>query len=846
MPRLPTAWVPRPRLTDRLDRAAPLTVVRGPVGFGKTTLVADWVADRDDDGAAVAWVAAADVGPGGFWEGVARELGLPARGPGARQAVRERIGAGPGPVVVVVDGDDAVADEAVARTLVDLVQQVRSLRLVVCSRGVSPVEELGQLFVETEVVSGQDLRFTVDETEALLAVLGDADPAAHARRLDHALDGWPAATRAAAGRLATDPTAAGRLATDPAAALRLDDYLRRDAAGPDAGHRDLLLAVSVADDLTPAVATVLSGDPAAGDRLVELEREGLLTRRSAADGAFGFPPALRDALRAELEADDPDRLAALDERLARHYHETGRPERALVHAMRCRNWELAVAVTGERWFELIAYHGEVIRSALQAIPEEALAGQPTVQAGRALLAFPRTAPPRAPSLDVRLPDDPAALARLGASDQVEAVVLVSTAQTLMQRGAGRFSEAQQLTAKVEQVVAGSSGAAPVAGYLPILQLQWGITHLLAGALEPALADFHASYHGNVRNGVSLLAGNAAASMALLAAFGGDADRASGWLDREAAFPEPTVDYADRVRTWGAVARTLAAVDRLDRPQMAAAAADLGDPHRIDELWGFVAFALARCALVDGGRADMLASLDEIEATHRPRWQEGGITDRLLATVRAELLLALGHANRARAVLRCPGPGGGGDFAPRAVVEARLLLLSGRPDEAAVVARRELWRPAVAARTRAELLLVQAAVHLAAGRPAEAAAALADAVAVGRHRGLLLPFATVPRALLEALAPDVAGVADLLARLDAAGVAAVYPERVDLVALTRREQVVLEQLATRRTIEQIADHLVVSVNTVRTQLRAVYQKLDVHSRGDALSRAYEWGLLDRPG
>ena len=46
VPRSPRGLVPRPRLSERLDRgaASKLTLVSAPAGFGKTTLLAEWLA----------------------------------------------------------------------------------------------------------------------------------------------------------------------------------------------------------------------------------------------------------------------------------------------------------------------------------------------------------------------------------------------------------------------------------------------------------------------------------------------------------------------------------------------------------------------------------------------------------------------------------------------------------------------------------------------------------------------------------------------------------------------------------------------------------------------------------
>ena len=42
--------------------------------------------------------------------------------------------------------------------------------------------------------------------------------------------------------------------------------------------------------------------------------------------------------------------------------------------------------------------------------------------------------------------------------------------------------------------------------------------------------------------------------------------------------------------------------------------------------------------------------------------------------------------------------------------------------------------------------------------------------------------------------------------------------------------------------EIADQLHLSVNTIRTHMRHVYDKLDVHQRHDAIARARALGLL----
>jgi LuxR family maltose regulon positive regulatory protein len=61
-------------------------------------------------------------------------------------------------------------------------------------------------------------------------------------------------------------------------------------------------------------------------------------------------------------------------------------------------------------------------------------------------------------------------------------------------------------------------------------------------------------------------------------------------------------------------------------------------------------------------------------------------------------------------------------------------------------------------------------------------------------------------------------------------------------LTEREIEVLRLYAAGLTNAAIARRLFVSQNTVKWYAKNIYQKLDVHSRAEALARAYEMNLL----
>jgi DNA-binding NarL/FixJ family response regulator len=60
---------------------------------------------------------------------------------------------------------------------------------------------------------------------------------------------------------------------------------------------------------------------------------------------------------------------------------------------------------------------------------------------------------------------------------------------------------------------------------------------------------------------------------------------------------------------------------------------------------------------------------------------------------------------------------------------------------------------------------------------------------------------------------------------------------EIERLTDREREVLEQLAQGYRYKEIADRLSVSLDTVRTHVRNLYDKLHVSSRTDALNKLY---------
>lgn len=105
--------------------------------------------------------------------------------------------------------------------------------------------------------------------------------------------------------------------------------------------------------------------------------------------------------------------------------------------------------------------------------------------------------------------------------------------------------------------------------------------------------------------------------------------------------------------------------------------------------------------------------------------------------------------------------------------------------------------------------------------------------------------TTPAQLLEAIAEAFDGgspmspvIARKVVRLFRRTVA---PPSADS-ALTERETALLAALADGRSYQAVGDALGISINTVRNHIRSVYEKLQVHSRSEAVSKALRDGLI----
>ncbi|TVT58152.1 helix-turn-helix transcriptional regulator [Amycolatopsis rhizosphaerae] len=511
-----------------------------------------------------------------------------------------------------------------------------------------------------------------------------------------------------------------------------------------------------------------------------------------------------------------------------------------------KDWDGLATLCDEYWLALPEGHESAMVALLEEVPEAEFAARPRLLVAWVicyhamvdhdsrerrpfLRQYMELGTRLAGSLDPERESSPANL------------ILIGTLAMITLRGQGRFEEAEAHGQRLAERLAvlhplPAVEPAPRPGWLAV---QRGLTRSLQADFDGAAEQYRLAHEQARAEPTAYFAGtNATANLAMVFAHLGHHETAGKWLDEHKSYP-PSPRWASTLLEVGAtIARGWDALDRYDFTRLDRIVEATGDGTESFEVWPFIAALVAARGLHTGGpaRARALAHLSAIRLSHAPALTGQGAARQVLLRAEADLLIALGEANRALRVITEAGP-----VPWLAVPAARLRLLAGDHEAASALASQGLWTRRAVPRDTRQLLLIKAVASVRAGRTEEAAGLLAALPAL-RSPHEVLSLATIPPAereeLLRLARIPLSG--DAAARLATAG--GVYPEQVTLVELTAREGAVLTELATGDTTPDIAARLVVSAATVRTQVQSIYRKLGVSSRKDALLRAQELGLV----
>jgi LuxR family maltose regulon positive regulatory protein len=875
--------IPRPRLDARLDRLddVRMAAVVGAPGAGKTIAVAGWAWRRRMPVVHVAVDGSGDPRTR-VWDAVETRLRRwssrePSTAPGTplvpgagesadafRRRLTGRIGttvrARPtsGPVLLVLDDwrhpHPDLVDDALA-----VLEAVPDLRIALVGSAVHPLQQHSD--VDRVELVGQELAFDRDELVVLLAAVRAAEPTdqdgpgptgaqlrAQAEALETATAGWPIAVTATLLRSGAQELSADAWANDQLAHLG-DAAIHRLAERTllpvltERGLRTFARRISVLEEITAEAAAAVAAVPDAAARLAELEDLGLLIATvSAGPTKWSLSTALRSVLRQDATHADPDGAREAHRAAGRWFRGAGAIRTALEHFAAAEDWREVTDLVVAGWPALSVAGLPRTRALLAQVPEDLIRDNVPYLGAVALLdRQPPVNEQSTHAIGQNLASDPG-------RDEPPLHRFIRMLSRLTSANVQHDSpRALRLIAEGDALI-GSLPPLPAAtNFVPNFFLSRGFALLGVGDRTEALQSNEAAWSVADQVGLTSVTVLADGYRAMITALDGDLPRAVRYADEAAR----TADE----RGWSAtshmiptlLARALVALDRGDTQTAAALLDDrltdartrtmsLGPAGHLEP---YRTLARSRLALLTAGGDRGI----EVVLPPGPP-METPTESVLLAVARAEILTVRGELGRALAALAAAADVGLGHEVCAAPARARALLLQGDPAAASVAVRPCLDRPDHPAGSLLEALSVEAVAAWLQDRPREALAALRRAIALAGTTGARRPFTLVPHEpLLEAAAALSAGEAARLRSVLVSLPQLVRP-RVD-AELSRRERIILQHLATGRTLTSIAQSLHVSRNTVKSQTSAIYRKLGVSSRQAAVEQAVRLGLMNGP-
>lgn len=800
LPRIPAMVTRRRGLIDRISENHAVTVLTAPTGFGKTTAITAWLEENFGPEkypeTAIAWV-----------DG--EKVTTPNKREEILETIEARLESDAEWLVLVVDSYDLIDDQEWDQALLDLVRRYRNLRLFVTGRDAERHLNWRAPDLDIDVITGRDLGFNETETRDLLRRIYPGVTDAVVQEIHEKVGGWPILVRAV-----------GLARGDTRAAI---EYLRTDRSlGISNVRRQFVLATAITLDFDEEMASFLSGSKENDDMIEKLVAAGLLTPiYRNGEQRYRYLPAVAQAALAEMSKTE---LQTRLFDLATWCSENERPEDAIYYGIKSEQWDMVPGLLHKHGRVLT--ESDLVREALETIDSDMANIHPILAGLLDVIAGPNARTGNVPDLGHRETDSPA---ETFAS-------LITKAGYL--RFNGDFVGSRAAFDDAEKFLSEHANVPEVAAMVPMAQVQASLLYLLTDELLESAKRATAAYRNARERKLVTETRNAIGVLALVNVLGGNGAHATEWLERLDATPPTTGMFRDMADTCAHVARVLVHLGRLDLPAAESALAHLNPATSMDEMWPFIVLAQSDYALLTGKSVQGLRDLEAAVIAHPNFERPGTLIQPMLAAARANLLLAQGGGNRALASL------GSAEAAHPLVraVRARIELLRGEHQRAITIAHVSSDWDRAHGRALRELRLITAIAHLHAGEPIEAGRVFRTVIA-DDGAGLLRALAMVDRSSVARLVAETGVGGSEFESMSEKVPEPPFVERLELATLTPREQLVLTLLHEDLTMGEIAAQLVVSGNTIKSQVRSLYRKLGVNSREEAVKRAAEYGLVN---
>ncbi len=864
-PRWPGGLVTRPGLIERIRAGVrgKLTVVAAPAGFGKTTLLAEWLTHGKADEPPVAWVSLdrADNEPALFWTCIVRalqkvhaDLGQhplailqteAAPSAATLTALLNEITALDSDVTLVLDDYHVIETPAVHTALAFVLDHLPPKLHVVLATRTEPPLPTARMRASGELTElrTNDLRFTPDEMSTFLGTaLSFELSAADASALEERTEGWIAGLKLAALSIADRKDVSAFIRSFSGDHRYVADYLVEEVLDRQPDHtRRFLLATSILERLSASLCDAVARESGSQALLDSLEKRNLfVVALDDRRGWYRYHHLFAEVLRAHALREDPDRVRELHRRASAWYEQNGAVSDAVRHAQSADDLERMAELLERHWpAKDRSYASRRWLEQVKSLPVAVVAARPALNMG---YAWGLLNAGELDAAELRLGEVEASL--LGEDPSSPLVREAATARVYLAQSRGDGAATLEHAQRVLELIPPTDDASRATAQALLALAEWA-----QGNLEAAHDTFSAALGSMRRAGAALDAIRGEFVLGDIRAMQGRLREAARIYEAGFALaaPHPAAETDELYLGLSEVHLELGQVQEAQRllRELAEKSSDtqhIGNRHR----W---CVAMSRVAQARGDLEHALSLLTEADASHR---RDPLPVVRSVAAMKARIRLAQGDVAAAarwttEQELRS-------DDALTFMREydhmtlARVLVAQDAPGEAIELLQRLGAATQAGGRLRRhiEALALEALAHQRLGQTREALDAIARALELAEEEGHLRVFeveGTPMRDLLRhAAARGIAGAwtRRILVGVDTPAVGPRQPAAPQL--LTTREHEILRLIAAGMRNQEIAKQLFISPATVKRHIANVYNKLDARHRTDALRRATALNLL----
>ena len=881
-PLLQPDLVVRPRLLSRMQSGCQrrLLLVTAPAGYGKTTLLSTWLATCEW---LVAWVALeeCDNDPLRFWNYVLAAFDTSGININSIKQLLPLLSDQQRPlmdfflatlinllmekqeqILLVFDDYHLITTDSIHTAIQFLIEHLPPhVHVIIAGRKELPLS-LARLRARGEVidVSLRDLCFTAEEATTFFTQKMKLDLSAQQiDRLRERTEGWAAGLQLAALSLQQwdDPT--DFIASFSAYDRYIFDYFTEEVLrGQPATVQDFLLQTSILERLNGSLCDAVTEQSEGEEMLMTLERANLFTL--AIDPQrhwYRYHQLFADLLRRLLQQRDPERVALLYRRAALWYERNGQGDEAINYALASNDVEMAVRLietftTGTGW-----YGGAVTRRAwLAALPSEVVRSRPRLSILYALACMEQNLFAAA---EPALRDAETTYISADESEQQILLGEIAAIRSTVAINLGKSAEAIEPAQRALQLLPRDDKR-----FLAIVgQVMLNLADMCLDDASKAQTLYEEAI------ALNRAAGNLATTITAMSGLGGIYTQRGNLQEAEQTLLAALTLGSENLLAWPSTGKAhinLGAVyyewNRLDE-----AIRHVREGVQQCQRWGHIYHlgeGLLLQAQVQTAQRDLDAGFATLEDGKRlvneatlgasrpisiPRLHE--LSDRFVAR-RIDFLLARGDlAGAMHYVDQCELDVTTSSSRIPSENDAtliRLLLAQGKFDavrsllatNASFVSKNESegWIDSTI-----KALTIQVMVLAASDAPEQALPSLEQALKLaklGRYiRTFLDAGSSMQRLLTQVIERGTANIDYVTLLLNAfklsqSEVTLAGPALTD--PLSERELAVLRLMAAGLSSSEVASHLIVGVSTVRTHIKHIYQKLDVHSSAEAIERA----------